>query len=422
MSAAGAGAGPYFFLSYTHTPERPWVERLFQDIRLEVLERTTLPVNSLVGFMDTSAVPLGGAWRDEVARALANCRVFIPLYSPRYFTSVECGVEWHAFAQRVLDHEAHHCGKAPVIVPALWTPVKPEDLPEAAQRIQIHRADFGVEYAKEGFYTLIKNSLYRHEYVTAVQRLARHVISAAEAYPLSPCDPRAFGPRRNAFDMPGRQAPADRRLAVIVVAPTRASVPDGRTSEFYGRSATDWNPFHPVTRQVLADYAANVARLNCYEPTVMSLDEGIEFLTQRNPAAGLGLLLVDTWAAIDPQLAERLTQLDSAAGWVATMVPWNLEDPQTRARSHELRAQLVALLPHRFGPGRAFGTANAIGIGTLEEFRDRLPVVLDGALHGYLNHADAHPPSGPIPARPRLVRSTGRSPHAERGTGERDEG
>lgn len=422
MSPAGTDTGPYFFLSYPHTPERSWVEKLFQDLRLEVLERTTLPVNSLVGFMDSSAVPLGGVWREEVARALASCRVFIPLYSPRYFTSAECGREWHAFAQRVLDYQAHHSGTVSAIIPALWTPVNPEALPEAAQRIQMHHADLGLDYAREGFYTLIKNNFYRQAYVTAVQRLAIHVIGAAEACPLSPCDPRALGPPRDAFEVPGQRAPADRRLAVIVVAPTRASAPNGRTAEFYGRSATDWNPFHPVTRQVLADYAADVARLNCYEPTIMDVDEGMDLLTRRDPARGLGLLLIDTWAAVDPELAGRLAQLDSSAGWVAAMVLRNLEDPQTRDRSPELRKRLAALLPRRFGPGRAFGPANALGIGTLEEFRDRLPVVLDGALHGYLNYAEAHPPPGQIPARPRLVRSADRSPQAERGAGEHDEG
>jgi FxsC-like protein len=422
VKASPADPRPYFFLSYAHTPERPWVEKLFQDIRLEVLERTTLPVNSPVGFMDTHTVPLGGVWREEVSRALATCSVFVPLYCPRYFTSVECGTEWHAFAQRILDHQALHPGKAPVIVPALWTPVEPEDLPAAAQRIQMHHADLGAEYAEEGFYTLIKNGLYRREYLTAVQRLAVHIIKAVGTCRLRPCDVRDLGPPRNAFDMPGRRAPADRRLNVIVVASTEASVPPGRSAQFYGRTSNDWNPFLPATRQVIVEYAAGVARLSSYEPAVLGLDEGMEFLAGRDPAAGLGLLLVDAWATMDPHLAARLSQLDTAAGWVAAVVPWNFGDAQTRARAGELRARLGELLPRRFGAARPFSTVNAGGIGSLEEFRTRLPDVLDGALHRYLNHAAAHPPSGPIPARPRLSRSTEWVQKAERGAGERDEG
>lgn len=405
MEAGAANSSPFFFLSYAHTPERPWVDKLFQDIRLEVLERTTLPVHSPVGFIDSNTVPVGGVWRDEVARALATCSVFVPLYSPRYFASAECGMEWHAFAQRILDHEALHLGTAPAIVPALWTPVAPERLPAAAQRIQMHQADLGVEYAEEGFYTLIKNGLYQREYLTAVQRLAMHIIKAAETSQLRPCDVRDLGPLRNAFAMPGREAPADQRLNVIVVASTESSVPPDRNAQFYGRTANDWNPFYPTTRQVIAEYAAGVARLNSYEPTVLSLDEGLEFLARQDPGAGLGLFIIDAWAATDTHLAAQLSELDAAAGWVAAVVPWNLDDPQTRARSGELRDRLAELLPHRLGPARPFSAANVGSVGTLEEFRTRLPDALDSALHGYLNHAEAHPPNGIIPVRPRLSTS-----------------
>ena len=41
----------------------------------------------------------------------------------------------------------------------------------------------------------------------------------------------------------------------------------------------------------------------------------------------------------------------------------------------------------------------------LEQFRLRLPDVLDGALFRYLNHVEAHPPAGHIPPRPRLTRT-----------------
>jgi FxsC-like protein len=406
VNPAVADQGPFFFLSYSQTPERPWVEKLFHDIQLEVLERTTLPVSSQVGFMDTNTVSLGGVWRDEIARALATCSVFIPLFCPRYFTSKECGTEWHAFAQRVLDHQAHHSGKASFIIPALWTPVNPAELPDAARRIQIHHADLGEEYAKHGFYTLIKNSYYRQQYLTALQRLAVHIIRAVEYSRLQPCDVRDLGPRRNAFDVPGRRTPADRRLNVIVVASTQSSIPRDRSAHFYGHAATDWNPYYPASRLVIADFAAAVARLNGYEPTVLGLDEGTELLTRHNVDAGLGLLLVDAWATMDPALAARLSQLDGVSGWVSIMVPWNRDDPQTRSRSHELWARLSELLPHRLGVARPFSTVNAGGIGTLEQFRSRLPDVLDGALHGYLNHADAHPPGGVIPARPLLTSFT----------------
>jgi FxsC-like protein len=402
---AGADPAPYFFLGYAHTPERPWVEKLFRDICAEVMERTTLPVTADVGFMDGSAIPLGGDWREEVARALATCRVFVPLYSPRYFTRIECGFEWHAFAQRILDHRARHPGNPTPIVPALWTPVLNKDMPDAASRIQMNHADLGAEYADEGFYTLIKNTLYRQQYVTAVQRLAQHIIRAAETSQLRQCQVRDFGPPRNAFDMPGRRAPADRRLTLVVAAPTVDRLPAGRSTDFYGDSSNDWNPFHPASRQPIAEYAAGVARLNSYEPTVLPFDEGYEFLASCEPSEGLGLLLVDAWASAEEGIARRLREVDALElDWVATMVLWNMDDAQTRSRADELRERLRALLPHRLGDARPLAPVSPSKIITLERFRARLPDVLDAALFHYLNHVEAHPPDGAIPPRPRLHR------------------
>jgi len=402
----GRDPGPYFFLGYAHTPERPWVERLFKDLSAEVMERTTLPVSADAGFMDLAAIPLGGDWRDEVGRALATCRVFVPLYSPRFFTREECGYEWHAFGQRVLDHRVRFPSSPTPIVPALWTPVDPGALPDVARRIQMNHADLGVEYAQEGFYTLIKNTLYRQEYVTAVQRLARHIIRAGDGARLSPCRTNELGQRRDAFAMSGRQTPADRRVTVVVAAPTVDRLPSGRSTSFYGSSSNDWNPFHPASRQTIAEYAAGVARLNSYEPTVLSLEEGFDFLSSGDPSGGLGLLLVDAWVTGDDETARRLRDLDSLdLGWVGTVVPWNREDEQTLQRGDALRDALRVLLPNRLGDARPFAPLNPARITSLEQFRLRLPEVLDGALFRYLNHVEAHPPAGHIPPRPRLTRT-----------------
>jgi FxsC-like protein len=400
-----SGSAPYFFLGYAHTPENLWVEKLYRELCCEVFERTTLSVSSPagVGFMDRSFISPGGDWREEIARALATCKVFVPLYSPRYFTREECGREWHAFAQRIIDHRARRPGDpSDVIVPALWTPVDLERIPEVAQRIQMNHVDLGVDYAREGFYTLIKNNLYRQEYITAVQRLAQHIIRAAETACLQPCRVEDFGQPRNVFDT-GNKAPADRRLNIIVAAPTEDHFPEGRSANFYGRSSKDWNPYHPLSRQAIAEYTVGVARLNSYEPTVLTFDEGCELVEERDPSSGLGLLILDAWVGVDESLARRLVQLDApGVDWIGTMVPWNMADPQTRANADTLRARLRRLLPNRLGAARPVTAVNSTRISTLEEFRSKLPEVLEQALLRYINYAEAHPPAGRVPPRPLL--------------------
>ena len=400
---SGVQAAPYFFLAYAHTPEQPWVARLYGDICAEVLERTTLPVTADVGFMDRSGIPLGSDWRDEVAGALATCQVFVPLYSPRYFTREECGKEWHAFAQRILDHRAREPGNPAAIVPALWTPVEASEIPEAAKRIQMNHADLGADYAQEGFYTLIKNSLYHQEYVTAVQQLAKHIIRAAENSHLRPCRVLDFGPLRNAFDAPGRQTPADRLLTLVIAAPAADRLPSGRSAVYYGPSPCDWNPFHPGSRLTIAEYAAAVARLDSYETVVMSLDEGYEFFSSAGPEAGLGLLLVDPWACAEEGTVRRLRAFDELdLGWVGTMVPWSKDDEETMAQADRLRETLRAALPNRLGEAQSATPTYTSRILTLEKFRTKLPDVIDGVLFRYLNHVEAHPPTGKILPRPRL--------------------
>jgi hypothetical protein len=100
---------PYFFLSYAHSqrngsgnpPELDiWVKKLFGDLCNQINSLTILPRGWTAGFMDRDLLP-GHDWPEGLARSLASCRVFVPLYSRRYFESEHCGKEWSAFAQRM---------------------------------------------------------------------------------------------------------------------------------------------------------------------------------------------------------------------------------------------------------------------------------------------------------------------------------
>ncbi|MFD0665981.1 TIR-like protein FxsC [Thermocatellispora tengchongensis] len=181
---------PYFFLSYAHTPLLSsrrganinlWVERLFDDLCGHLLAWTALRRDSDAGFMDRD-IRSGDRWPDQLAEALATCRVFVPLYSPRYFASVECGKEWSAFQQRL---DLHPEGGAPTaIVPALWSPMRePGGLPECAHDIQYDDAAFGPRYRQEGFYGLMKVTSMRSHYQRATLALARRIMEAAERLP-----------------------------------------------------------------------------------------------------------------------------------------------------------------------------------------------------------------------------------------------
>ena len=104
---SGRDDRPYFFLSYARTPKRDpsdrddpdrWVFKLYRDLCGAILQMTDARPEE-AGFMDREN-KLGTEWSPELTTALARCRVFVPLYSRRYFESDNCGREWFAFARR----------------------------------------------------------------------------------------------------------------------------------------------------------------------------------------------------------------------------------------------------------------------------------------------------------------------------------
>ncbi|GAA1977673.1 TIR-like protein FxsC [Catenulispora subtropica] len=187
-AGAGDGSSPYFFLSYarhhhageaqdTEDPDR-WTLRFFEDLTFEVTELTTLPRGAQPGFMDRD-VRVGQRWRQRISEALAACRVFVPLYTPRYFTSLSCASEWYLFQARQSAHELTSGARPEAIIPVLWLPIPDTELPAAAQALQFDHHTLGEAYARLGFLQLIRLARYQDEYQLAIHALARHVVQVA---------------------------------------------------------------------------------------------------------------------------------------------------------------------------------------------------------------------------------------------------
>jgi hypothetical protein len=110
----------YFFLSYARTPKADhggrddpdrWVYKLYRDLSSAILQMTSARPEE-AGFMDREN-RLGVAWSPELSHALATCRVFVPLYSQRYFESENCGKEWSAFSGREVTMRTSSRGRVP---------------------------------------------------------------------------------------------------------------------------------------------------------------------------------------------------------------------------------------------------------------------------------------------------------------------
>ncbi|WP_051778639.1 TIR-like protein FxsC [Kitasatospora phosalacinea] len=180
---------PYFFLSYAHTPRisprgaadpNLWVAKLYQDLCEAILQITDVPAGHPVGFMDRS-MHQGQKWAERLSHELATCRVFVPLYSPRYFKSEACGREWHLFTRRSVHQRRPTAERTTGIVPALWVSTEHLQLPRAAEELQFDHDSFGAEYATEGLYALMKIAAFSSQYHTAVWRLARRIVDVGSA-------------------------------------------------------------------------------------------------------------------------------------------------------------------------------------------------------------------------------------------------
>ncbi|MFI8363769.1 TIR-like protein FxsC [Streptomyces sp. NPDC085612] len=407
-----ASVQPYFFLSYAHTPRfgaggpdpDMWVERLYRDLCSHVMALTDLPAGAEAGFMDRE-IRSGEGWSERLGAALATCRVFVPLFSPRYFASEMCGKEWFAFAQRAIHQGAVSNQPAEAIVPALWVPVPPSQLPGPAERLQFNHNTFGERYVTDGLYGLIKLRGYAEQYERAVYELAKRIVRVAETVRLTPVRPVDYRVVPSAFGPTGGHAGGvSRSLHVTVAAASRHDLPDGRSPEYYGDSALEWNPYHPVSRRPVAYVAEELVKNLNYQTSIGSFDDEAGHFDSKQPPTRPEILIVDRWAVEDPDRRQRLAAFDQESRpWINVVVPWNRYDHQSRAKENELAQRLEETLPVKMGQGRAACRAAANGVANMETLGQILPQVVEAAAQQYLRHAQVYLPAGTQSERPRLL-------------------
>lgn len=323
-----------------------------------------------------------------------------------------CGKEWYAFAQRAIYHQAKSNRSAEAIVPALWVPIPPEHLPGPAERLQFNHGAFGDRYVTDGLYGLIKLRIFAEEYEAAVYELAKRIVSVADTTRIASGSPVDYRHAPSAF---GKATGGPRPMHLMIAAPTRHDLPDGRSPAYYGKQSQDWNPYHPESARPLAYVAQDLVRSLNYQATISSFDHEVP-PDLHQPPTRPEILLVDRWALEDDDRCARLAAFDAEPRpWVSVVVPWNRDDPQSRTSEAQLVEKLERTMPHQMRQGRAACRAAAKGVLSMEAFGQMLPQVVEAAAQEYLRHAAVYPPTPPAgssrPERPRL-----RGPMAEYGT------
>lgn len=402
-SPGGRGADghrPYFFLSYAHTPRatgRPgdpnhWVARLYDDLCEAITELTDVPDGASVGFMDQS-MHQGQFWAERLAKELASCRVFVPLYSPRYFTSRACGQEWHAFNQRPVYRRWREGEDTSGVVPVLWVAMSHYSLPRCASELQFNHGSFGPDYAKEGLYALMKLTGYRAQYELAVHRLAQRIVDVAEQTIIPVVRPADFETQPNAFGIQDR----GNEVRISVYSYRRDELPPGRGVDCYGARRTDWQPYRQESHRTLAEDAVEFARDVDFRASVHEFEsEATSLLSTAEPSAP-GVVLVDRWALYDERRRENVRRVGRRGhSWLHVLEPWNPDDEESAAHD----APLTRLSGDVLGGSRP----SLRGSGpptTLEAFRRSFQRAVIRANDQFVrrNEPAAHHPS---PSRPTL--------------------
>ncbi|MFJ3770793.1 TIR-like protein FxsC [Streptomyces sp. NPDC090075] len=402
---------PYFFLSYAHTPPwgpdsgdpDHWVRVLFNDLCSHIMALTDLPAGSPAGFMDRQ-MRSGEGWPEKLSQNLATCRVFVPLFSPRYFTSEMCGREWYAFHERMLH--AKSTGAAPVsaMVPALWTRVDFGELPDSVRHIHVENSSSGGRYLTNGIYGLIKLNRLRDEYEETVFALAERIVQAAHETRLPPGRPRDYESTPSAFKPRGT---GPRHIRLTVAAPTRDSVPEHRDAQPYGDDVLDWNPYHTESTRALSAHAEELIRSLDYRVTVAALDDESPGEEPPESVAGRpGIVVVDQWALTDEERRSRLKVFDgSAHPWVSAIVPRCRADLQNHGEEgRRLAEELERVMPAILDRARRGDCRYAVnGVPTLTSFTKVLPDVVAYTSRQFLKNAEVRLPPGPHLPRPRLT-------------------
>ncbi|MEW2428523.1 TIR-like protein FxsC [Micromonospora sp. NPDC047644] len=377
--------GTYFFLSYAHSAPPPgaragadvWVGQFFADLTDEVRRQARPVAGMRIGFFDQQ-IPLGADWKAALAEALADAEVFVPLYSPGYFSRPWALGERESFRARLAA-----AGPAQVtaghLTPVLWIPFPPwEAHPELDDALDLGR-DVPA-YAADGLRAFCMLSVYRAQYELLLSRLASRIVHTAERRPIGPS--RAPG-----LDEVVRPAPTDPDFVVAVLAPTRDRLPTDRDPAGYASSGRLWRPYGGRQQLPAAEYAASTAERLGLSARTEDFAQASALLDRR-PA----VLLVDPWIAAVPAAAAVLARmLHGLRQWVVPLVVTDDDDSQNATRW----ATEVTELLHDAG------LPQVKRAGSMPEFVDLMPALVTEARRQFLRYGPVvpfEPQPEPVPS------------------------
>jgi len=412
---------PQLFFSYAHahwedlTEQQDadlWIRKFYGNLCTEIELLVDLPRGQDPIFIDRR-ITLGANWPQVLSEKLSQCAVFVPLYTRNYFQHPDCGREWSVIRQRQDMHIAATKSYPDIIVPVLWDPVRPQDLPPWARDIQYAHEELGYAYRTYGLEELIRVKDHEAEYQRAVRFLARRIVEVANATDKlrSLREIPVFRSLPNEFANLTQDGESGKVRITVVALDTSSPMPPGRSKRWYGSTAQEWTPYldpqdGPGHDTPVAWRASDVAGQRDFVTEVTELTSRSEELKVNGIPTAPTILLVDPWATLDPAhwtLLDRLDKITQHKPWIRIILPWNSRDPETIANANVLHAGIETHLGHTRSQGRIPSRrrgepgpidSSALGLEVSEALR--------AALMEFLRQSKKYLPAGARSAKPRL--------------------
>ncbi len=378
--------GIYFFLSYAHSApmsERvrsdadPSVSVFFADLVAAVAARARPAAGMRIGFFDQQ-IPSGADMKVQLCDALGCAEVFVPLYSPGYFSK-----SWPMREQQVFRGRLRAASAATPdrhIVPVLWTPLLSWEQPPAMATALSIRADDS-DYGENGLRALCMLTSYRQSYELVLAMLADEIVKVAERSPLGPSTAPDLD---DVLD----RVPAKAGFVVAMLSPEDDVLPgspavDGRTNAWWWAYAGRRIP--PV-----AEHARNMAERLGLNALLGDFAE-FESLFDQAPA----IVFVDPWMVVDRGPEFLASTFAGLPDWVVPLLLDTHVEGSGPDPASALAEKAIAVL-------QSVRDVPVNRVDSMEKLEEILPTTVAKARRTYLRRGPVFPPAGPAKRRARL--------------------
>jgi len=325
-----------FFFSYPRREAKidPYLKQFYDDLSNEI--RRLRGTSDDPGFIDHD-IAGGEDWQRRLVKALNESKTFLAMLMPAYYNSDNCMRELELFESRIANLQPQY----PLIRGVFWLQGEVQ-MPAKLQRLQYTYGDPTAPINLKGVLYARKKRL--GSYGDLIERLARDIVRAANQPELpgiaegyQHAQPRQADP----IDITGPD-----HVHFVYVATSADKPPQRIDAAAYGVVPKSWRPFHPPTTSPIAPLTQAAASSIEFSSDELPFDRNlVNAIREAERKRNLVVLIVDGWSMQLAGFDEVLRMIDEQ-NFVnaAFVVPLNENDPETAARTGDLRDAVRASL------------------------------------------------------------------------------